>query len=119
MPKASRKEVYLALDSERAYQAIRWNRDTTATGGVHESLGDWLMYMDDYLAEAKHVLSRAGEPEATDKALHILRKVTALGVAAMEALGAPQREGYEQHFVVAQEEAKGPGLSSYHSKHGK
>lgn len=91
MAKATRDEVYEAINTERAYQAERWNRDTTETGGVHENLADWIMYMEDYLAEAKHTLSREAEPAATEKALHGLRKVTALGVAAMETLGAPVR----------------------------
>ncbi len=101
---ATRKEVYLAIDSERAYQASRWNRDTTTTGGFHENLADWILFMEDYLHQARHQLSRNGEPKATQMALNTVRKVTALGVAAMEQLGAPQREGFEQHFVKAAEQ---------------
>jgi len=92
--RATRGEVYASLDSERAYQDVRWNPSTTTTGGVHEMPAEWIMYMEDYLAEAKHVLSRESEPECTQKALHIIRKVTALGVACMEQCGAPRREGY-------------------------
>jgi hypothetical protein len=91
MNKATRAQVYIALDSERAYQAERWNRDTTSTAGEHESLADWIMFMENYLHEAKNIMSRQPEPDATKKALHTLRKVTALGVAAMESLGAPVR----------------------------
>lgn len=92
--RATRAEVYQVLDGERAYQDTRWNRDTTATGGQHESLADWLMYQRRYIALAEEALSTKGEPEATQEALHMLRKVTALGVAAMEQLGAPRREGF-------------------------
>ena len=91
MNKATRKDVYLALDTEREYQAARWNRSTTSTGGEHESLADWLMYMRAYIAKAEQHLSFEAEPEATMNALHHLRKVTALGVAAMECLGALAR----------------------------
>ena len=90
----TRAEVYAALDSERSYQNVRWNRDTTETGGIHENLADWILYMQDYLIEAVHQLSRNGEPGATQMALNTVRKVTALGVAAMEQLGAPRRDGY-------------------------
>lgn len=91
MNKASRDQVYSALDSERAYQAARWNRETTLTGGEHESLADWVLYMEHYLAETKKIISTEPEPMATEKALHFIRKVTALGVAGMECLGAPMR----------------------------
>lgn len=94
MPKATRAEVYEALDGERAYQGTRWNRDTTETGGVHEGIADWLLYMESYLNEAKEHLSRNGEPGATEFALNNVRKVTALGVACMETLGAPRRTGF-------------------------
>jgi hypothetical protein len=92
--KTTRDEVYEALNSERAYQAVRWSEATTESGGRHDTVPEWIMYMEDYLAEAKHIMSREGEPECTQKALHIMRKVTALGVACMENLGAPRREGY-------------------------
>ena len=90
---ATRQEVYAAIDGERAYQATRWNTSTTATGGKHEDVTSWLVFMRDYVEEALHFLSRNGEPGATRFALHNVRKVTALGVACMETLGAPRREG--------------------------
>jgi len=89
---ATRQEVYAAIDSERDYQASRWNPSTTVTGGVHDHVSTWILYMEDYLAEAKHILSRTAEQDAVPQALHIIRKVTALGVACMEQLGAPKRE---------------------------
>lgn len=90
---ASRAEVYAALDSERAYQQTRWNEHTTVTGG-HHSLSEWIAYMEDYLAEAKHILAREAEQNAVLKVVPIMRKVTALGVVAMEEHGAPPREGF-------------------------
>jgi hypothetical protein len=36
------------------------------------------------------------QQDAYPKVQHIMRKVTAMGVAAMEQLGAPQRPGYER-----------------------
>ena len=90
---STRPEVYEALDGERAYQDTRWNSDTTSSGGLH-SFEEWFTYMEDYIAEAKHVLSRHVKKDADFVASHIMRKVTAMGVAAMEQLGAPKRDGF-------------------------
>lgn len=88
-----RSEVYAALDSERAYQQSRWNSSTTTSAGVH-SFSEWLAYMEDYMNEAKHMLAREARQNSYPKVAHIMRKVTAMGVAAMEQLGAPKREGF-------------------------
>ena len=93
MGDVSRKDVYAALDSERAYQESRWNASTTTSEGKH-SFSDWFAYMDDYIAEAKHLLAREARQNAYPKVAHIRRKVTAMGVAAMEEHGAPRREGF-------------------------
>ena len=87
----TRAEVYAALDGERAYQDVRWAKDA-AIGGVHvHSFEEWILYIEDYLADAKHILSREDTQVANAKVAHIMRKVTAMGVAAMEQLGAPAR----------------------------
>lgn len=93
--KSTRAEVYAALDSERAYQESRWNATTTTSEGKH-SLSEWIAYMEDYLAEAKHLLARVAKQTAYPDAVHIIRKVTTMGVAAMEEHGAPQRVGFER-----------------------
>ncbi len=90
MPKATRAEVYQALDTERAYQARLWNPNTTSTGGQH-TVSEWLLYMQDYLSEAIHTVSRGADPLASHMALHIVRKIAGMGVACMETHGAPQR----------------------------
>jgi hypothetical protein len=87
---ATRKEVYAALDSERDYQDKKWNEKTTRSKGIH-TMEEWLVYMEDYIAEAKHTLSRRPNPECDEIAIHTLRKITAMGVHAMEQLGAPLR----------------------------
>lgn len=98
--KATRAAVYAAIDSERAYQEMRIARDgTTGTTGnaehahEHES---YILYMDDYMRELKHVTSHTWGPGAIPASMNVLRKVVALGVACMEAHGAPQRAGFEQ-----------------------
>jgi len=88
---ATRKEVYAALDGERDYQEEKWNENTTASAGRH-SVGEFVVFMDNYLHEAKAQLSRMAEPAATEAALNTIRKITAMGVACMEQNGAPQRE---------------------------
>ena len=86
-----RSEVYAALDSERAYQDIRWNESTTTSEGKH-TFEEWFTYMEDYIREAQHILSRESTQTAYVKVAHIMRKVTAMGVACMEQQGAPRRE---------------------------
>ena len=88
---ARRSEVYAALDSEALYQDMRKHRDG---GASFHSAEEFMLYMDDYLTEAKHVSSRTWGPEALDKILPIIRKVTTLGVRLLEQHGAPQREGF-------------------------
>lgn len=85
-----RTEVYEAIDGERNYQDTRWNPDTTQSGGLH-SVTEFLVYMQDYTAEALHYVSRNGDPKASEFALHNVRKVAALAVACMEQHGAPRR----------------------------
>lgn len=87
-----RESVYAALDSEREYQDAKG----VANGGEphrHE-LESFVLYMDDYMTELKHQLSRqwTDTGRVHPSCLDTLRKVTALGVAAMEQHGAPYRE---------------------------
>ena len=87
---ATREEVYIALDGERAYQR-KWEKSESE--GKH-SFEEWFTYMEDYIDEAQHILSREMKQDADLRVQNIMRKVTALGVAAMEQLGAPRREGF-------------------------
>ena len=93
---ATREEVYQAIDSERDYQKSKGD-ETDGHEHLHE-LESFVLYMDDYLTELKHQLSRIWVPtgELPTEALNTLRKVTTLGVAAMEQHGAPQRKGFER-----------------------
>jgi len=87
----SRENVYAALDSERSYQIFRWDESNNKH---NHTIEEWITYIEDYLAEAKHILSREDWPGCDEKTIHIIRKVTAMGVACMEQRGAPRREGY-------------------------
>jgi preprotein translocase subunit Sss1 len=91
----NRTEVYAALDGERAYQLFRANAIGDAEEHGH-TLSEWTVYIQDYLNELTHSLSRVWRQDGlpTKEELDTLRKITAMGLAAMEQLGAPRREGY-------------------------
>lgn len=78
-----RSDVYKLIDGERAYQDSKWNALTTQTSGLHTP-DEWVLYMIDYLTEALHILSRESANTGRPKAMEIIRKVTAMGVSAME-----------------------------------
>jgi hypothetical protein len=81
----TRQEVYKAIDTERDYQERRWD-------GHKHTITEWMVYMRDYLEEALHHVSRSSNEL---QALEGVRKATALGVACMEQLGAPERPPYQ------------------------
>ena len=87
-----RKDVYELIDGERDYQDSKWNEQTTSTGGKHNSPEEWIVYMEDYLAEAKHLLARESHNTSYPKAMSIIRKVAGMCVAAMEQIDTPKRE---------------------------
>jgi hypothetical protein len=91
----TRDEVYAALDGERHYQLFRANEIGDDEEHKH-SLEEWTIYIQDYLDELTHSLSRVWRPDGLpiEAELNTLRKITAMGVAAMEQLGAPRREGF-------------------------
>lgn len=78
----NRTEVYALIDGERDYQNSRWsNLDK------RNSVGDFLAYMRRYLNNAFDEIN----PSNNAKSLGNIRKLTAIGVAAMEKFGAPNR----------------------------
>ena len=78
-----REVVYAAIDSERDYQERRWN--------LHHEVAAFILFMEEYLGFARNVISTKGDPQASDEALHQIRKVAGLAVACMEQHGAPLR----------------------------
>ncbi len=93
---ATRAEVYAAIDSERDYQRGRAEEVSGIGSGEHRhSVEEFVLYMEDYMHELRNQLSRTWTPSgnAADApaSLHTLRKVIALGVAALEQHGAPKR----------------------------
>lgn len=75
----NRNDVYKLIDGERDYQESKWD-------GSKHTPAEWIVYMENYLNEAKHFLSREADSIAIPKAMEIIRKVTAMGVAAMEQI---------------------------------
>jgi len=78
-----REDVYKLIDGERDYQEIRWSLSTQKGPHIHTP-EEWIIYMEDYINEAKHLLSRNAIPDCYPQAMEILRKVTAMGICAME-----------------------------------
>lgn len=92
MPKISRSEVYSAVDSERAYQdAGAGNANRHADAPDRLLPGEIILCMEKCLADAREAWYR---PDGGTACLPFIRKVTALGVQAMENYGAPRREGF-------------------------
>lgn len=101
----SREEVYAAIDSEREYQmamAAKAHGDPSNDG--KKQLETFVLYMDAYMTQLKYQLSFTWGPDAYKESLDTLRKITAIGVSAMEVLGAPKR-------VTATKHAKGTDLT--------
>jgi len=86
-----RTKVYELIDGEREYQDKRWTSETTTSRGLHTP-EEWFMFIEDYVSEAKHILSREARQTATPKAMAIMRKVGAMAVCAMEQIETPGRE---------------------------
>ncbi len=87
---SERSAVYAAIDGERSYQAKRWNEETADSKELH-SITEFLVYIRDYTEEALHYVSRNADPDANEFALHSMRKIAALAVAAMEQRGVRSR----------------------------
>jgi hypothetical protein len=92
MQNLRRKDVYKLIDEEREYQIARWNESTTLSGGIH-SPEEWLTYMEVYIRKAQETLAGSSVQDSYPKAMEIIRKITAMGVAAMEQIDTPARKG--------------------------
>ena len=79
----NRLNVYELINGERDYQNSKWNPETTTSDGRH-SVEEWFVYIEDYVNEAKHTLSRKPKQVADEEAMEIMRKVAAMAVCAME-----------------------------------
>lgn len=88
--KTSRKEVYAAIDTERKYQDSLWPQDGRPDAPNPLTIGEFVLLMDAYLADAKDAWRKEKKPEM--KTLDIVRKVAGIAVNCMEQHGAPHRK---------------------------
>jgi len=85
-----RNKVYEAIDTEREYQDALW-LPMEGSNHDHHSPEEWFMYIEDYINEAKHILSREAYVVCKPKAMEIMRKLAAMAVCAMEQNGTTNR----------------------------
>jgi len=88
----NRELAYTALDSERDYQDDKFPAGQERHSAIDRSLDEFILYIQQYAAEAGALTSHGDE----DEALNFVRKVGALCVGCMETHGAPQRLGFER-----------------------
>jgi hypothetical protein len=80
----SRQEIHKILDEERDYQDAKYG------GSIHDNqhtVSEWILFIRKHLNEAEDALYENDEK----RALGAVRKITALGVAAMEVHTPPRR----------------------------
>jgi hypothetical protein len=95
---STREEVYQAIDGERDYQlAMAAKAHGDPSNDSKKQLETFVLYMDAYMTTLKHDLSTVWGPDAYVGPLNTLRKVVAIGVAAMEVHGAPKRTAPTKH----------------------
>lgn len=89
----TRDNVYKLIEGERAYQNAKWPEDPKEITSQKQTPLHFVVYMQEYLNNAVRKLTDTADPGYT-QLLDNIRKVTTLGVAAMEKFGAPAREGF-------------------------
>ena len=82
-------EAIDAVLNEREYQDLLWG--PTGSEGQHSIL-EFLVYIQSYTNEAIENASRHADSAIQDELLDSLRKITSLGVAAMEQNGVTYRD---------------------------
>lgn len=96
--KMKRSTIYTAIDAERDYQdAMAAKAHGDPSNDSKKALEQFVLYMDAYMTTLKHELSTTWGPNAYEGPLHTLRKVVALGVAAMEVHGVRFRTSPTKH----------------------
>ncbi len=80
-----RKEVFGEINREREYQIALWKANPHSTV-------EFLMYIEDYINEAKHIESRFIDSAVNTDSLHIMRKIASLAVSCLEQHGCPSRD---------------------------
>lgn len=89
MPKYTIEDVFDAIRDEREYQDTLWG--PTATRGQH-TITEFLTYIRSYVNEALETMCRVADDDCREPALHGLRKIATLAVAAMQQNGVECRD---------------------------
>lgn len=84
--RATRAEVYHAIDSERAYQDDAW---PPRFNPEPLTIGEFVLMLDEYVARARAEWTTEGRPE--NRTLEVVRKIAGIAVKCMESHGAPRR----------------------------
>ena len=88
--KASREQVYAAIDTERDYQDRTWRDQEIPEINNRLTIGEFILLLEEYAAKAR--AAWAVEPKPEVNALDIMRKCAGIAVNCMEQHGAPKRE---------------------------
>jgi hypothetical protein len=83
------EDVFKAISNEREYQDRLCGE--ADSNGKH-SVSEWILYIEDYLEEARNIVSRYASPQSSKDALHIIRKIASMSVCCMEQNGIPERD---------------------------
>lgn len=86
------ERVFEAIRREREYQNVLWVDFLHRSSAKEHSVTEWLLFIDDYLQEAKHAICRKASPIGVSEALHVVRKIAALCVVCMEQNGIEERD---------------------------
>jgi len=83
-------EVMAAIKTERQYQLMRWGyrQEDGSMEEAQHGVTDWLVYIQHYLNIA---FEEAATKPGNEPAMEVLRKITAMGVAACEQNGVESR----------------------------
>lgn len=93
MPKATRAQVYAAIDTERDYQTRVWRENA----GLDETqpvrtVAEELLMLEDYVARARTAWTNAPRATEVEITADVLRKCAGICVRALENHGAPHRK---------------------------
>lgn len=92
--KATREEVYAAIDGEREYQDQKWGntKSSNEPGDGERTVDEFALYISVYADKLRMLAGEFADPQAK---LNIIRKVGTLCVNAMEQHGVVERKGFE------------------------
>lgn len=93
-----RSEVYKLIDEEREYQDKQWGK------GKFNSIEEWLVYIEDYINESKHIVTRGTKENTYHRCMCNFRKIAAMAVCAMEQYDTMSRNQEDNYKDCLSEE---------------